>query len=104
MFSDRTNWRLARNRFTQALEEARAGGGRLLDLSASNPTRVGLQFDDPAILQSLASSQALDYDPQAKGLRSAREAVAAYYRDAHGISSTDPERIVLTSSTSEGYS
>src|SRR5438309_3847458 len=104
MFSDRTNWRLAQNRFTQAVEEVRASGGRLLDLSASNPTRVGLDFNPQAILQSLASPQVLDYDPQAKGLRSAREEVASYYRTAHGIHSLDPERIILTSSTSEGYS
>ena len=104
MFSDRTNWRLAQNRYTQAVEEVRASGRRLLDLSASNPTRVGLEFNSHAILQSLASAQALDYDPQAKGLRSAREEVASYYRVAHGIHPLDPERIVLTSSTSEGYS
>jgi len=104
MFSDRTNWRLAHNRFTRAVEEVRASGGRLLDLSASNPTRVGLDVNQQAILQSLASPQVLDYDPQAKGLRSAREEVASYYRAAHGIHSLDPERIILTSSTSEGYS
>jgi len=104
MFSDRTNWRLAQNRFTQAVEEVRASGRRLLDLSASNPTRVGLEFNSHAILQSLASAQALDYDPQPKGLRSARQEVAAYYRAAHGIHRLDPERIILTSSTSEGYS
>ena len=85
MFSDRTNWRLAQNRFTQAVEEVRASGRRLLDLSASNPTRVGVEFDSHAILRSLASAQALDYDPQPKGLRSARQEVAAYYRAAHGI-------------------
>jgi aspartate/methionine/tyrosine aminotransferase len=104
MFSDRTNWRLAHNRFTRAVEEVRASGGRLLDLSASNPTRVGLDFNPQAILQSLASPQVLDYDPQAKGLRCAREEVASYYRAAHGVHSLDPERIILTSSTSEGYS
>jgi alanine-synthesizing transaminase len=43
----------------------------------------------------------MDYDPQPKGLRSAREAVAGYYRTHDGI---DPESIVLTTSTSEGYS
>jgi alanine-synthesizing transaminase len=104
MFSDRTNWRLAHNRFTQTVEEVRTRGGRLLDLSASNPTRVGLEFDSRAILQSLASPQALDYDPQAKGLRSAREEIASYYRLAHGIHPLDPERVLLTTSTSEGYS
>ena len=104
MFSDRTNWRLAQNRFTQAVEEARATGARILDLSASNPTRVGLDFDSHHILQSLCSSQVLDYDPQAKGLLFARQAVASYYREQHAIHNMDPERIVLTASTSEGYS
>ena len=110
MFSERTNWRLAQNRFTQAVEEARARGARLLDLTASNPTRVGLSYDSVVILGALGSPQAMDYDPQAKGLPSAREAVAGYYRErcVQGrdgeAAVVDPERIVLTASTSEGYS
>ena len=104
MFSARTNWRLAQNRFTQAVEEVRARGGKILDLTASNPTRVGLEYDAAAILGALGSARALDYDPQAKGLLSAREAVAEYYRAEHGIRELDAERIVLTTSTSEGYS
>jgi alanine-synthesizing transaminase len=104
MFSDRTNWKLAQNRFTQALEEARAGGAKVLDLTVSNPTRAGLQYDEQAILRALASPQSLDYDPQSKGQREAREAVADYYRSEHGVRDLDPERIVLTTSTSEGYS
>jgi len=103
MFSERTNWRLARNRFTQAVEEARARGARLLDLTASNPTRVGLCYDSIAILGALNSPHAMDYDPQAKGLLTARQTVAEYYRSDHGVE-VDPERIVLTTSTSEGYS
>ncbi len=104
MFSDRTNWRLTQNRFTQAVEEARARGMKLLDLTASNPTRVGLEYDSAAILSALGSARALDYDPQSKGLLSAREAVAAYYRSEHRICDLDAEKIVLTTSTSEGYS
>ena len=112
MFSERTNWRLAQNRFTQAVEEARGAGKRILDLTASNPTRVGLEYDFGAILKALGSVRALDYDPQAKGLREAREAVARYYGDrcldagddANNVSTVDAERIVLTTSTSEGYS
>ncbi len=46
----------------------------------------------------------MDYDPQPKGLRSAREAVAAYYREQHEGFDVDPESLVLTTSTSEGYS
>jgi alanine-synthesizing transaminase len=104
MFSDRTNWTLAQNRFTQAVEEARASGVRLLDLTVSNPTRVGLKYDSTAILSALASQRALDYDPQAKGMREARKAVAEYYRSEHGVCDLDAERVVLTTSTSEGYS
>ncbi len=110
MFSERTNWSLSQNRFTQAVEEVRARGEKILDLSASNPTRIGLKYDSAAILDALRSDKALDYDPQAKGLLSAREAVAGYYREQYGSgegdvkSAIDPERIVLTASTSEGYS
>src|SRR6202050_3506108 len=104
MFSDRTNWKLTRNRLTEALEEVKSSGARVLDLTTSNPTRAGLRYDDARILQSLASSHAMDYDPQPKGLLTAREAVAGYYRQEHGVGGFDPEQLVLTTSTSEGYS
>jgi len=104
MFSDRTNWKLTRNRLTEALEEIRSSGARVLDLTLSNPTRAGLLYDEPRILQSLASPQAMDYDPQPKGLTGARAAVAEYYKTAHEIRDLDPDRLILTTSTSEGYS
>jgi len=104
MFSSRTNWQLSPNRFTQALEEARLAGKKILDLSASNPTRVGLHYDEATILGALASPKSIDYDPQSKGLHAAREAVANYYHDDHDVGDLDPEHLVLTSSTSEGYS
>jgi alanine-synthesizing transaminase len=103
MFSERTEWKLAPNRFTQALDQARASGSKILDLTISNPTRVELHYDSRSILAALSSPQALDYDPQPKGLPLAREAVAEYYRSDHGAD-LDPERVVLTTSTSEGYS
>src|SRR5580658_8979547 len=103
MFSERTNWKLAQNRFTRAVEEVRAGGAKILDLTLSKPTQAGLRYDEAAILGALASPRALDYDPQPKGLLLAREAVAGYYAE-HGIRDLDAERIVLTTSTSEGYS
>jgi alanine-synthesizing transaminase len=120
-FSDRTDWKLAQNRFSVAVDEVRVSGTKILDLTVSNPTRAGLRYDERAILGALASPRALDYDPQAKGLLAARQAVSGYYRDQsrrgerdvasnvagdeprHGID-VDPERIVLTTSTSEGYS
>lgn len=103
MFSNRTNWKLERNRLTEALEEAKARAERILDLTLSNPTRAGLRYDESSILQSLASPYSLDYDPQPKGLAIARDAIAAYYRSQHGVP-LDPEHLILTTSTSEGYS
>jgi alanine-synthesizing transaminase len=103
MFSDRTKWTLTRNRLTEVLEEARSSGKHVLDLTVSNPTRAGLRYDAPRILQSLSSPQALDYDPQPKGLLSARAAVASYYHTEHETF-LDPERLILTTGTSEGDS
>src|SRR5579864_5086999 len=103
MFSERTNWKLAQNRFTRALELVRAKGAAVLDLTVSNPTRAGLRYESSKIIAALSSERALDYDPQSKGLLHAREAVAAYYKEEHG-QGVDPERIILATSTSEGYS
>ena len=103
MFSYRTNWKLTRNRLTEALEEVRSSAAHILDLTISNPTRAGLHYDEPQILQSLASPRSMDYDPQPKGLPSARAAVADYYQVQHGIL-LDSEHLILTTSTSEGYS
>jgi alanine-synthesizing transaminase len=102
MFSHRTDWKLTPNRFTQVHRELQAAGREVLDLTVSNPTRADLHYDAETILQALVNPQVLDYDPQPKGLRSAREAVARYYGKQHDH--IDPESIVLTTSTSEGYS
>jgi aspartate/methionine/tyrosine aminotransferase len=104
MFSQRTGWKLTPNRFTKVQRELRAAGREVLDLTESNPTRAGLHYDAAAILGSLSHPQALDYDPQPKGLASAREAVAEYYRAKPSVLNVDPGSIVLTTSTSEGYS
>jgi aspartate/methionine/tyrosine aminotransferase len=100
-FSRRTNWE------TQEIELARAhrmrveAGLPLADLTASNPTRCGFAYD-PGLLTALSDPQALDYNPQPRGLLTARESVCAYYAD-HGVA-LQPEQIVLTTSTSEAYS
>jgi aspartate/methionine/tyrosine aminotransferase len=104
MFSKRTDWKLAPNAFTAAQQEMRAAGREVLDLTASNPTRIGLSYDSEAILSSLAQAESLEYDPQPKGLLVARQAVAGYYREQHDAYDVDPEHIVLTTSTSEAYS
>src|SRR6266852_9590033 len=104
MFSKRTDWKLTPNRSTEAQQELRDAGMEVLDLTVSNPTRAGLAYDVEAILNSLINPDALDYDPQPKGLRSAREAVAGYYREQHEGFDVGPESLVLTTSTSEAYS
>ena len=102
VFAQRTHWQLAPNRLTSALQRLRVAGADILDLTESNPTRCGLRYDQAQILSALANPESLGYSPDANGLRSARQAVAAYYQERG--SPIDAERIVLTTSTSEGYS
>lgn len=103
MFSKRTNWKLTPNALTLAQREMAAAGREVLDLTASNPTRVGLNYDSEAITGSLAQAAGLDYEPQPKGMLVARQAVSDYYREQHNTFSVSPENIILTSSTSEAY-
>jgi alanine-synthesizing transaminase len=103
MFSSRTNWPLAPNRLTIALEELRAAGVPILDLTASNPTQCGFHYDASAILSAFQNPAALIYDPQPKGTLAARQEVARYYLDDHHTT-VAPESLFLTTSTSEAYS
>ena len=102
MFARRTNWNLSANRYSLAVEQARRSGRALLDLTASNPTTVGLRYEGERILRALQHPRALEYEPACKGILAAREAVAGYYA-GRGIE-VSPERIILTVSTSEAYS
>jgi alanine-synthesizing transaminase len=102
LFARRTNWNLTTNAYTRAIEEHRRAGGELLDLTASNPTTVGLHYDGDKLLRALAKPQALTYDPAPKGLPAAREAIAGYYAE-RGIQ-ISPDDLILTTSTSEAYS
>jgi alanine-synthesizing transaminase len=104
MFSHRSNWPLAHNAFTRALNEARRSGQEIFDVTVSNPTEAGIRPDTQAVLTALANPEAMGYDPQPRGLLSARKAVCQYYRESHGVEDLDPESIVLTTSTSEAYS
>ncbi len=105
MFSRRTEWDLTLNKLTLACQEMRRKGKAILDLTVSNPTEVGIDHDGEAILSALSNPEVLHYDPDPKGFRGAREAVAQYYSRhipaGHGL---DPDSLVLTTSTSEAYS
>jgi alanine-synthesizing transaminase len=104
MFSKRTSWKLSPNDFTLAQREVAAAGRELLDLTASNPTRVGLNYDRETILRSLSQNDGLEYDPDPKGMLVARQAIARYYREQHHVFTVKPDDITLTASTSEAYS
>ncbi len=84
-----------------ALARAReARGGVPFDLTVSNPTVCGIPYPDD-ILDDLADRAARTYRPEPLGLPEARAAVAAHY--GHGGIDVDPDRVVLTASTSEAY-
>ena len=102
MFADRTNWNLKANPLSEALGRHRSSGKPLLDLTISNPTECGFEYDSRAILQALTNPASLAYDPDPRGLVSARQAVAAYYAARGGDVPAD--NIILTTSTSEAYS
>lgn len=104
MFSQRTNWDLKTNRFTATLERLQREKRPLLDLTASNPTTCGLGYDERLVLEPLAETAGMRYSPEARGLRSAREAVASYYAELPKPAEVHAEDVFLTTSTSEGYS
>src|ERR1039457_4277142 len=100
-FSQRTNWNTEESELAKAYRRRAQAGLPIADLTASNPTRCGFEYD-PGLLAALTDPRALDYDPQPRGLLRAREAVCAYYAQ-HGAA-VAPEQVVLTTSTSEAYS
>ena len=100
-FSERSNWNTEESDLSRAHRERSQAGLPIADLTASNPTRCGFNYD-AEVLTSLTDSRALDYDPQPRGLLLARGAVCAYYAD-HGVT-VALEQVVLTTSTSEAYS
>jgi aspartate/methionine/tyrosine aminotransferase len=99
-FSSRFRWDAEPNRLTRVLEERRRAGGEVLDLTESNPTRAGLEYPEE-IVRAFADRRMLEYRPAPAGMREARETVAEYYA-ARG-ERVEPERILLTASTSEAY-
>lgn len=94
MFSKRVHWSAPLNRLTLA---RRAHAGPLLDLTESNPTRAGIPYPHDELADALARGARASYDPEPRGLLSAREALAADLQ-------CHPDDLLLTASTSEAYS
>jgi alanine-synthesizing transaminase len=99
----------APNELARRLADARASGRPILDLTEGNPTRVGLSTLDAAGRAATAPEALARYEPDPRGARAAREAVAAYLAgrarrtDASPPRPVDPDSILLTSGTSESY-
>ncbi len=105
-FSARTSWNLAENELSIAVRQRQAAGQAIFDLTLSNPTRCGFVYDPATLLAPLAPARNVEallrYEPDPLGSLSARNAVAEYYRDA--AAEVSPDRICLTTGTSEAYS
>ena len=100
MFSARTGWARTANRLSAEVADRRRQGDPVLDLTETNPTRVGLRA--PAdLLPALADPRGLAYEPMPFGHADAREAVAADARSrGRGL---EADRVLLTAGTSEAY-
>jgi alanine-synthesizing transaminase len=101
VISSRLNWHLTQNPLSALLEQRTRAGAPVLDLTESNPTHAGLIYPQERILAALSDPRGLIYQPSPRGMESAREAVANYYRE-RGVQ-VPLDRIVLAASTSEAY-
>jgi alanine-synthesizing transaminase len=101
MYSTRLPDELEANRFTKLLHELRASGRPLLDLTISNPTEVGLKYPVRRIEEILGEASAFPYEPNPRGLKATREAIASFRSGPRR--SIRPDPMWLTSGTSEAY-
>lgn len=99
-FSSRVPGRITRNQLSQLHARLTAGGASIIDLTESNPTRVGFEYP-PQLTRGLDSLEARDYRPAPLGMASARAAVASYLGQ-HDLE-VESRHVVLTASTSEAY-
>jgi alanine-synthesizing transaminase len=100
-FSSRVGSGLEPNEFFRAVDRLRSTGSHVWDLTVSNPTLAGLEYPLEEIQAALGQAARHAYQPDPRGLPSAREAVAEYYR-GHG-KTVSADAILLTSGTSEAY-
>jgi alanine-synthesizing transaminase len=105
VFARRASWDLSPNELARRVAARRASGLPILDLTESNPTRVGLRAPEAALAAALrevaADPRSARYEPDPRGDPAARAAIAAYHA-AYGAALA-PEHVVLCAGTSEGY-
>ncbi|MFO0617165.1 MAG: pyridoxal phosphate-dependent aminotransferase [Polyangiaceae bacterium] len=100
-FSSRTRWELTENALERARRELRASGADTVDLTVTNPTRVGLARlrELRAVLDGLGDAS---YAPEPLGMSGTREAIARHLLADEDIHA-DPSAMFLSASTSEAY-
>lgn len=89
------------NRLSQAIAHLRARGAGFLDLTTTNPTHAGLEYPID-VVEALRDTRGLSYNPHPLGHLPARAAIAA--RCGSSGASVSPDHVMLSASTSEGYS
>ena len=102
MFSTRTDWDLRPSPLYSLLQQKRARGEEVLDLTESNPTKCGFIHSSSSLIDPGSLERSALYEPDPKGLLSARQEISNWYKRQN--ISVNPERIILASSTSEAYS
>lgn len=101
MFSCRTNWNFQNNRITKLIQEYQRNNISIIDLSESNPTKVGFNYPEKFVLKDFCSGKNLIYNPHPKGLINAREAICKFYHKKN--INIHPESIIITAGSSDAY-
>jgi alanine-synthesizing transaminase len=103
-FSHRLDWGRTENDLAVAGSARRLAGDPILDLTETNPLAVGLlgSAEADAVAHALGRAAIAPYAPAARGTAAARRAIADSYAAAG--TPIDPDRVVLTSSSSESFS
>jgi aspartate/methionine/tyrosine aminotransferase len=100
-FSRRTAWDRRPNRIALRTESLKAQGAELIDLTETNPTKCGFDYPERELLDALRTAELRRYCPDPLGLRTARDALAAQWRQDGAP--VELRQLILCSGTSEAY-
>lgn len=90
------------NPIEKTYRRLKSQGKNIIRLFSGNPIDEGFQFPGDILQQSYADYFCqLDYQPESKGLLSARKTIQKYYQSQRAL--VDSENIFLTTGTSESF-
>ena len=90
------------NRLNSLLRRKQSENEVIIDLTVSNPTKLGFKYNKKEIMKAISDENFLNYVTDPKGLLSARKDICSYY-ESNGIK-VDTESVFIVPSTSEAYS